>query len=82
MKNALVARNYAEALVAVAVKEDAVERYGALLDAVAGVVKTDPTVHAVLLSPRVPKGAKQRLVAHALDGHAPAAFVRFLEAVI
>ena len=82
MKESLVARNYAEALIALAAQEDAVERFGALLEAVGGVVEADPTVHAVLMSPRVPKGAKRRMVEQALKGVAPAAFVRFLQAVI
>jgi F-type H+-transporting ATPase subunit delta len=82
VKESLVARNYAEALVAVAVQEDAVERFGALLDTVAGVVQADPTVHAVLMSPRVAKAAKQHLMAQALRDVAPASFVRFLQAVI
>jgi F-type H+-transporting ATPase subunit delta len=82
VKESLVARNYAEALIAVAAKEDAVERFGALLDAVGGVVEADPTVHAVLMSPRVPKGAKQAMLERALTGVAPATFVRFLQAVI
>ena len=82
MRDSLVARNYAEALIAAAVKEQAVERFGALLDVIAGVAKADPTVHAVLMSPRVPKAGKQRMVAQALKGVAPAPFVRFLQAVI
>lgn len=81
MKDSLVARNYAEALIAVAVKEQAVERFGELLDVIAGVATADPTVHAVLMSPRVPKSGKQQMVARALQGVAPAAFVRFLQAV-
>ncbi len=82
MKESLVARNYAEALIAAAVQENAVERFGELLDTVAGVVKADPTVHAVMMSPRVPKTAKQRMLAQALQGVAPASFVKFLQAVI
>jgi len=82
VKNSLVARNYAEALVEAASREKAVERYGVLLDAIAGVVASDPTVHAVLLTPRVPKSAKQRMLAQALEGSAPAPFVRFLQGVI
>jgi F-type H+-transporting ATPase subunit delta len=82
VKDSLVARNYAEALVALAQQEDAVERFGELLDALGGVTETDPTVHAVLMSPRVPKAAKQRMMEQALEGLATPAFVRFLGAVI
>ena len=82
MKNTVVARNYAEALIAVAKPADAVERFGDLLDAVAGAVATNPTVKAVLMSPRVRKATKQDLLARALKGLAPEAFVKFLQAVV
>jgi F-type H+-transporting ATPase subunit delta len=82
VKNTVVARNYAEALIAVAKSADAVERFGELLDAVAGAVASDHTVSAVLLSPRVRKVAKQDLLARALEGVAPDPFVRFLQAVV
>ena len=82
MKQSLVARNYAEALLATAEKAKAVERFGELLDALAGAIASDPTLKAVLMSPRVPKAAKQQLLAHALKTLAPEPFVRFLQAVV
>ncbi len=82
MKNTVVARNYAEALLALARQEKAVERYGDVLDAVAGAVEVTPTVKAVLMSPRVRKDAKRAVLAKALKGVAPEGFVRFLEAVV
>lgn len=82
MKNEVIARNYAEALLAVALPDNAVERYGDLLDALGGVVDSDPLVKGVLMSPRVTKQAKQDLVAKALKGLAPESFVRFLQAVV
>ncbi len=82
MKNTVVARNYAEALIAVARKENAVERFGELLDAVAGVFATNPSVHGVLMSPRVRKAAKKDVLAKGLHGLASDGFVRFLHAVI
>lgn len=82
MKNEVVARNYAEALLAVARKDNAVERYGALLDAVGGVMDSDPVMKGVMMSPRVPKRAKQEVVAKGLRTIAPPSFVRFLQSVI
>lgn len=82
MKNSVVARNYAEALYGVAVAAAQVERFGDLLDAVAGAVAADPTVHAVLMNPRVAKKAKSDLLARALREIAPAQFVKFLAAVV
>jgi F-type H+-transporting ATPase subunit delta len=82
VKNAVVARNYAEALVEVAEKQGEVARYGQLLDLVAGVVAVEPRVRHVLESPRVPKAAKKQILERALKGVAPTALVRFLGAVV
>jgi F-type H+-transporting ATPase subunit delta len=82
VKNTVVARNYAEALLAVAVKANGVERYGELLDAVAGAIGSDATLKAVMMSPRVRKNVKQDLLARGLKGVAPEGFVPFLAAVI
>ena len=82
MKNTVVARNYAAALLALGREADAVERFGDLLDAVAGAVESAPAVKAVLMSPRVRKDAKQQVLAKALKGVAPESFVRFLQAIV
>lgn len=82
MKNTVVARNYAEALLGVAAKEKAVEQYGDLMDAIAGAVATTPDVKAVLMSPKVRKDVKQQVLAKALKKLAPESFVRFLQAVV
>jgi F-type H+-transporting ATPase subunit delta len=82
VKDAVIARNYAEALLALAEREKAVERYGELLDLVAGAVVGDPRLLGVLMSPRVTKAAKRRLFEEALEKTAPATFVRFLAAVV
>lgn len=82
MKDTVVARNYAEALIAVAQKENTVERCGDLLDAVAGVFETNPAVQAVLMSPRVRKAAKKDLLARGLQGLGSDSFIRFLQAVV
>ncbi len=82
MKHPVVARNYAEALLAVAEPAGEVGRFGELLDLVAGAIRADATIHAVLMSPRVPKTVKQQLLSRALQDIAPQAFVRFLAAVV
>ena len=82
MRASLVARNYAEALLVTAEKAKAVERFGDLLEALAGAVNADPTLKAVLMSPRVPKAAKQQILAKGLKKLAPEPFVRFLHAVV
>lgn len=82
MKNPVVARNYAAALVALAERHGQVEQYGLLLDALAGAVDVEPRIRHVLESPRVHKAAKKRILEQALKGTAPAPLVRFLEAVV
>jgi len=76
-----VARNYAEALFALGEGSGQSAAYADLIDAVAGAVETTPAVQAVLMSPRVPKGEKTRLLATALKG-APREFVLFLTALV
>ena len=76
MKSVTVARNYAEALLA------AGDKFGGLLDAVAGAIHADERIRTALESPRVSKTAKALILARALKGEAPAEFVRFLQAVV
>lgn len=82
MKATTVARNYAEALLAAAEARGEVELFGRLMDAVAGAVQADQRIALVLESPRVPKARKAGILAEALEGAAPAEFVRFLQAVV
>ena len=76
MKSITVARNYAEALFA------AGDKFGPLLDAVAGAIQADERIAMALESPRVSKAAKSQILERALKGEAPREFVRFLQAVV
>jgi len=82
VKHATIARNYAQALFAAAEAQSAVERFGDLMDAVAGAVQADPRIAIVLDSPRVAKTVKADLLERALGKTAPKEFVRFLQAVV
>jgi len=82
LKNATIARNYAEALMQAAQALGEVDRFGALMDAVAGAIAVDETIAVVLESPRVAKSVKSRLLGAALEGAAAPQFVRFLQAVV
>ena len=81
MKNETVARNYAEALFDLGERSGHVELYADLIDAVAAAVETTPRVQAVLMSPRVPKSEKARILGDALKG-APREFGLFLQALV
>jgi F-type H+-transporting ATPase subunit delta len=76
-----VARNYAEALFELGQRAGSVERYADLIDAVAAAVETTPKVQAVLMSPRVPKSEKARILGDAMKD-APRDFVLFLQALV
>lgn len=81
MRTETVARNYAEALFQLGERSGNVERYAELIDAVAAAVEQTPRVQAVLMSPRVPKAEKARILGGALrDG--PREFVLFLQALV
>ena len=84
MKSTTVARNYAQALLLAAEAHGmaVVERYGQLMEAVAGAVQADERISVALESPRVSKTLKAALLERALEGLAPAEFVRFLQAVV
>ena len=84
MKNTTVARNYAQALLLAGEAHgmSVIERYGQLMDAVAGAVQADERIALALESPRVSKAVKAALLERALGDLAPAEFVRFLQAVV
>jgi len=84
VKSVTVARNYAEALFAAGQAKGGgeVERFGMLIDAVAGAVAADERIAVALESPRVSKGTKASILERGLKGEAPAEFVRFLQAVV
>jgi F-type H+-transporting ATPase subunit delta len=81
LRNETVARNYAEALFELGESQGESERYGALLGALAAAVAEAPNVQGVLMSPRVSKAAKARLLAGTLPG-APKPLVLFLQALV
>lgn len=81
MRATTIARNYAEALFEIGESGGHTERFADLIDAVAGAVETTPEAQAVLMSPRVPKAEKARLLSAALKG-APREFVLFLQALV
>jgi F-type H+-transporting ATPase subunit delta len=84
VKSTTIARNYGQALFLAAEPRggEATERYGRLLDAVAGAVQADERIAVALESPRVPKTIKAELLTRALGDVAPPEFVRFLGAVV
>jgi F-type H+-transporting ATPase subunit delta len=81
VRSVTIARNYAEALFDLGERSGQTKRYAELIDAVAGAVETTPEVQAVLMSPRIPKSEKARLLSAALKD-TPREFVLFLQALV
>jgi F-type H+-transporting ATPase subunit delta len=76
-----IARNYAEALFALAEQANATAEYGELIATVAAAIQNTPRVSDVFLSPRVPKAEKVRLIGEALKD-TPKPFRLFAQAVV
>ena len=81
MRPVTIARNYAEALFSLGEKSGRSTEYAELIDAVAGAFELSPEAQGLLMSPRVPKAAKSRLMAAILP-QAPREFVLFLQALV
>jgi F-type H+-transporting ATPase subunit delta len=81
LRTETVARNYAETLFQLGEQSGNTERYVDLLDAVAAAVEQSPQVQAILMSPKVPKSEKSRMLGQALRS-APREFVLFLQALV
>jgi F-type H+-transporting ATPase subunit delta len=81
LRNETIARNYAETLFQLGERSGNTARYVDLLDAVAAAVEQTPRLQAVLMSPKVPKTEKARILGGALR-EAPREFVLFLQAMV
>jgi F-type H+-transporting ATPase subunit delta len=78
MRASTIARNYAEALLALARKADDTEGWGELISGVSRAVRENSTLKLFLESPRVSGAEKNEVLSKALQDRTPALFVRFL----
>jgi F-type H+-transporting ATPase subunit delta len=81
LRTETIARNYAETLFQLGEQSGNTQRYADLLDAVAAAVETTPRVQAILMSPKVSKSEKAKLLGAALQ-ETPREFVLFLQALV
>jgi F-type H+-transporting ATPase subunit delta len=81
VRSVTIARNYAEAAFQLGEASGDAAGYGELLDAVAGVIGSTAQVGDLLMSPRVPKTEKARVIGAGLRS-APRPFRLFVEAVV
>ncbi|HEX2601333.1 MAG TPA: F0F1 ATP synthase subunit delta [Gemmatimonadaceae bacterium] len=77
-----IGRNYAEALLTLARKSDAVEEWGALLDAISDGMREDATLRAFLESPKLSASHKIEILEKGLKRRVPPVFLRFIDTVI
>lgn len=82
MESTSIARNYADALLTLATKDDGRDSYGAYINGLADVLERDATFQRFLAAPQVPEGTKNEVLGKALAGQAPALFVRFIQKMV
>ena len=82
MQSSSIARNYADALLTLATRDNGRDSYGAYINGLADVLERDTTFQHFLAAPQVSEGRKNDVLGKALSGQAPALFVRFLQKMV
>lgn len=82
MNDARIGRNYAEALLTLARKDEEQKEWGALIDAISAGMREDHTLRTFLQSPKLSSARKIQIIELALGRRVPKLFLRFLETVI
>lgn len=82
MQSSAIGRNYADALLTLATKENARDTYGAYINGLAETLERDETFKRFLAAPQVSGAVKNDVLGKALAGQAPALFVRFVQKVV
>jgi F-type H+-transporting ATPase subunit delta len=81
----IIARNYAETLLALAERDggdSAVDAYGSALDEVAELLRQEPRIREFLESPRVSTEDRKRAIRATFERRVPESFLRFLLVVV
>jgi F-type H+-transporting ATPase subunit delta len=82
MRDATIARNYAEALLMLARKADDLPAWGRLIDDVANAMERDDRLRRFLESPQVSADEKNAVLSKAYEDRAPRLFLRFLQRLV
>lgn len=82
MRNATIARNYAETLLELARRAGDLRGWGVMISGVADAVQNDETLRRFLESPRISAEHKSAVLGRALQDRVPALMVRFLQALL
>lgn len=78
MRDVTVARNYAEALLDVAERQEGIVAFGEGLDVVARLLEENPSFRNFLETPRIPGGQKKEVVRSVFGAHLPATLINFV----
>jgi F-type H+-transporting ATPase subunit delta len=82
MRDTTIARNYSEALFALAQKAGNLRGWGAMIQDVADAVGRDRSLKLFLESPRIDAAAKNQVIERAFQDRTPRLFVRFLQSLV
>lgn len=82
MRDTTIARNYAEALLALARKAQGLEAWDATISAVASAVQQDERLRNFLAAPQVAASDKKRVLEKAFAPVLPSAMLRFLQKLV
>lgn len=82
MRDATIARNYAQALLALATKANQVDTFAALINGTSEAVRQDVSLRRFLEAPQISEGEKREVLRKAFGDKAPKSFVRFLEKLV
>lgn len=82
MRDATIARNYADALLTLATKAEDRHGWGRMLRELADAVQTDARLRGFLESPRISWERKSELIGRAYQDRFPRLFVRWVQALL
>jgi F-type H+-transporting ATPase subunit delta len=82
VRQATIARNYAEALLELAKRANDLRGWGTLIQSIADAIERDEKLRMFLETPRIDAATKNAILRKALADRAPSKFVRFVESVV
>jgi F-type H+-transporting ATPase subunit delta len=82
MRDSTIARNYAEALLALARKADDLQAWGRLIDDVASAMERDARLRVFLETPQISADEKNAVLSKAYEDRAPRLFLRYLQRLV
>ena len=82
MRDTTIARNYAQALLALARKSDDLSGWGRMIDDVASAIQRDERLQHFLEAPQISADQKNAVLQKAFEDRAPRLFLRYLQRLV